>query len=175
MNLWISKKQLVIKAGKTEELTATINPQDTTDDKTLNWTSSNERQVVENGTVSAKKAGETVITVTTVNGKEDTCLVTVFELNTEELKALIDEAKNKEDIYTKDSYAVLVDAVSNGEAVINDEDATQDSIDAAVELLKQAINSLVERASAELLTTLQIQLEECKNLEEIILQKNFYN
>ena len=35
----------------------------------------------------------------------------------------------------------------------------------AVELLKQAIDNLVERVSAELLETLQIKLEECKNLE----------
>ncbi len=162
----LNKNELILKAGKSETLVATINPQNTTEDTRLDWTSSDETvATVENGTISAKRAGETVITVTTVNGKEDTCLVTVFELNTEELKALIDEAKNKEDIYTKDSYAVLVDAVSNGEAVINDEDASQENIDAAVELLKQAIDNLVERVSAELLETLQIKLEECKNLE----------
>ena len=170
----LSKKQLVIKAGKTEELTATINPQDTTDDKTLNWTSSNEEvAIVENGTVIAKKAGETIITVTTVNGKEATCLVTVFELNVDELNTLIDEAKAKDDIYTKDSYSVLINAISNGEAVLNDEDATQDSINEASALLRQAINGLVERASQEQLTTLETQLEEYKILEESYTPEEF--
>ena len=170
----LNKKQLVIKAGKTEELTAVINPQDTTDDKTLNWISSNEEvAVVENGSVIAKKAGETIITVSTVNGKEDTCLVTVFELNIDELNALIDEAKAKDDIYTKDSYTVLINAISNGEAVLNDEDATQDSINEASTLLRQAINGLIERASQEQLITLKTQLEECKILEESYTPEEF--
>lgn len=172
----LEKKQLVLKVGKTEELTASINPQDTTDDKTLNWNSSNEEvATVENGVVIAKKAGETVITVSTVNGKEDTCLVTVFELNTDELKALIDEAKTYNDIYTKDSYAALMNSISNGEAVLNDEDATQDNIDEASALLRQAIAGLVKRVSQEQLETLQTELEECKALEENYTPEEFLN
>ena len=50
--------------------------------------------------------------------------------------------------------------------MLNDKDATQENIDTAVELLRQAIDNLVERASQELLETLQTKLEECKNLEE---------
>lgn len=172
----LDKKQLVLKAGKTEELTASINPQDTTDDKTLNWNSSNEEvATVEDGVVIAKKAGETVITVSTVNGKKDTCLVTVFELNTDELKALIDEAKNYNDIYTKDSYAALISSISNGESVLNDEDATQDNIDEASALLRQAIAGLVKRVSQEQLETLQTELEECKALEENYTPEEFLN
>ena len=170
----LNKTELVLKAGKTETLIAVINPQNTTEDTTLSWTSSDETvAAVEDGTIIAKKAGEAIITVATVSGKEATCLVTVFELNTDELKALIDEAKNKDDIYTKDSYTALADAVSNGEAVLNDKDATQENIDTAVELLRQAIDNLVERASQELLETLQTKLEECKNLEENYTPEEF--
>jgi len=170
----LNKQQLVLKAGKTEELTAVINPEDTTEDKTLNWSSSNEEvATVENGIVTAKKAGETIITVSTVNGKEATCQVTVFELNVDELKGLIAEAKAKDDIYTKDSYTVLINAISKGEAVLNDEDATQDSINEAATSLRQAINDLIERASQEQLETLNAELEECKALEESYTPEEF--
>ena len=170
----LNKEELVLKAGKTETLLAEINPQDTTDDTTLSWTSSNEAvATVENGIIVAKKAGETVVTVTTVNGKVARCLVTVFELSVDELNALIDEARAKDDIYTKDSYTVLVNAILNGEAVLNDEDATQDSINEASTLLRQAINGLIERASQELLETLQTKLEECKGLEESYTPEEF--
>ncbi len=59
-------------------LNAIINPSNTTDDKTLTWTSLNESVVkVENGVLTAVGKGKTEVTVTTTNGKTATCIVTV--------------------------------------------------------------------------------------------------
>lgn len=46
--------------------------------------------------------------------------------------------------YTADSYAPLKEAVAEGERIMNDPDATQEEIDAAVEAIEKAINSLVK-------------------------------
>ncbi len=64
--------------GETVELTATVNPEETTD-KTVTWTSSDETvaTVDQNGIVTALKVGKATITARTANGFEATCLVTV--------------------------------------------------------------------------------------------------
>ena len=70
---------ITLDEGVSQTLRATINPSDTTDDKTLTWKSSNTNvaTVDQEGKVTAVKEGSATITVTTVNGKEATCTVTV--------------------------------------------------------------------------------------------------
>ncbi len=63
-------------AGKTKQLTAYINPVNTTD-KTVTWSSSDTQIVtVKNGLVTAKKPGAAQITATTANGKKG--IITVY-------------------------------------------------------------------------------------------------
>ncbi|MFV0362339.1 MAG: S8 family serine peptidase [Suipraeoptans sp.] len=61
------------------KLNAIINPTDTTQSKELVWTASNSKVAVvdQDGNVVAKGTGTATITVTTVNGKTATCVVTV--------------------------------------------------------------------------------------------------
>ena len=63
-------------------LTATVNPEDATN-KNVSWSSSNAAVAsVDNGKVTALKAGTTIITVKTEDGnKTATCEVTVREIN----------------------------------------------------------------------------------------------
>lgn len=74
----LNTKSVTVTKGKTYTLKATVNPVDTTDGK-LTWTSSKTSVATVNGSgkVTAKKAGTTVITVKTANGKTATCKVTV--------------------------------------------------------------------------------------------------
>ncbi|MDE5586113.1 MAG: Ig-like domain-containing protein, partial [Muribaculaceae bacterium] len=70
--------EATITEGETLTLTATIDPETTTD-KTLTWTSSDEAiaTVDENGVVTAVKPGTVTITVSTSNGKTASCEITV--------------------------------------------------------------------------------------------------
>ena len=90
----LDKTNETIEKGKTVQLNASINPNDTTEDKTLEWTSSNTNvaTVDENGKVKAVGGGDTTITVKSKNGKEAKCQIHVLShidsvtLNKKELK-----------------------------------------------------------------------------------------
>lgn len=74
----LDQTSLTLVEEEEATLTATINPSDTTDSRTLVWTSSDENvATVVDGVVTAKSAGTTTITVTSVNGKKANCAVTV--------------------------------------------------------------------------------------------------
>ena len=75
----LNKSNITLSKGTSETLKATINPSDTTDDKTLKWTSSNPNiATVDNtGKVTAVGGGTATITVKSKNGKEASCEVKV--------------------------------------------------------------------------------------------------
>ena len=75
----LNKNELTLEKGKSEKLTATVNPTNATNTK-VTWSSDNEAvaAVDENGMVTAKKVGTAKITVTTADGnKTADCTVTV--------------------------------------------------------------------------------------------------
>ena len=74
----LDKAELTLEKGSTGTLTATVAPQNATNN-TVTWSSSNpEVATVDNGVVTAVSAGEAIITVTTEDGaKTATCKVTV--------------------------------------------------------------------------------------------------
>ena len=76
----LDKTSADMKVGGNLILTAQITPEDTTDAKTLTWTSSNPAvATVENGIVKAVESGTATITVTTSNGKSASCIVEITE------------------------------------------------------------------------------------------------
>jgi len=76
----LDKTELSLFTGESETLTATFQPANATN-KNVTWQSNNANvATVEGGTVTAVKAGEATITVTTDDGdKQATCKVTVTE------------------------------------------------------------------------------------------------
>ena len=76
----LDKTSLSLNIGETEELNVTILP-DNASDKTVIWSSSDTNiAVVENGEVTAKGEGSTIITVETTDGsKKAECSVTVVK------------------------------------------------------------------------------------------------
>ncbi|MBS4171708.1 Ig-like domain-containing protein [Bacillus sp. FJAT-49736] len=74
----LNKTNTRLGAGTSEKLTAVIQPENTTNKK-ITWASSNSSiaKVKTDGTVIALKAGSTIITAKTSNGKLATCSVTV--------------------------------------------------------------------------------------------------
>ena len=82
----LDKATMNLKQGSTDTLTVTYTPGDTTDDKTVTWTSDNEEvATVSGGTVSALKEGTATITAT-VGSCTAQCVVTVEKENTEPVK-----------------------------------------------------------------------------------------
>jgi len=78
----LDKSEINIEVGETETLTAAVEPEEATD-KTVTWTSSDEEvAVVENGIVTAKKAGEAIITAAAGDFKAE-CKVIVTEQEAE--------------------------------------------------------------------------------------------
>lgn len=75
----LNNNTLELQLSGEETLLATINPVNTTDDKTLVWSTSdaNTVSVDQNGKVTAVKAGTATITVTTSNNKQASCVVSV--------------------------------------------------------------------------------------------------
>jgi uncharacterized protein YjdB len=84
----LNKATTSIVAGQTETLTVTYTPADTTDSKTIVWTTSDAtKATVANGVVTAVAAGTATITAT-CNGKTATCAVTVTAATTKPLTSI---------------------------------------------------------------------------------------
>ncbi|MBR5728637.1 MAG: Ig-like domain-containing protein [Prevotella sp.] len=78
----IDKPEISLNVGETESLSVDVSPEKATD-KSVIWTSDNEKvaEVNNKGLVTAKKAGSTIITVSSVSNPEvkDVCSVTVLQ------------------------------------------------------------------------------------------------
>lgn len=83
-----------LNIGKSLDLTAKMNPKESTD--TLTWKSSNSKvvSVDKYGHITAKKAGTATITVTTSSKKKATCKVTVPGVTLKKTKATIKAKKS---------------------------------------------------------------------------------
>lgn len=76
----LNKTSAEIDIDKTETLTVIYDPENTTDEKTVTWSSSNESvaKVDADGTVTALKRGKATITAAAENGVEASCTVQVL-------------------------------------------------------------------------------------------------
>lgn len=164
----LDQNVLTIKAGNNATLTATILPENTTQAKTLTWTSSDDSVAsVVNGVINAKAAGTATITATTVNGLKATCTVYVYEVNKASLSTLINNANAlNADNYTETSYQAVTKAVDDAQKVLADDTATQDQVDQMVTSLTGALDALVERASADSYQALLALIDECEKLAD---------
>ena len=90
----LSESAVGIIEGNTHKLTATVLPENTTDSKSVSWSSSNEAvaTVSEDGTITAKSVGTAVITATSENGKTASCAITVEKKLIPITEVLIDKS-----------------------------------------------------------------------------------
>ena len=81
----VSPTTVTIKKGASSSIKATITPNNTTQSKTITWSTSNSSiaSVDSTGKVTAKGEGTAVITAKTSNGKTATCTVTVPKTETQ--------------------------------------------------------------------------------------------
>ena len=79
LDVELSQTHVVIKEGEFFKLTTNIFPDNTTLSKSITWDSNNTlvAEVDSDGKILAKKAGEAIVTATSVNEKYATCRVTV--------------------------------------------------------------------------------------------------
>lgn len=111
----LDQTELTLTAGKTASLKATVQPENTTD--TIVWSSSKEEvATVENGIVTAKAAGKTVITATCGTVKAE-CAVTV---TAPVMASAVTLDKTELNLYTGDTAALT--------AAIQPEDTTDPTI-----------------------------------------------
>ena len=78
----LDRNELEIEKGSTDTLLATVNPENTTEDTSLTWASSNTSvvKVDENGRIKAVGIGKAIVSATAVNGVKGECTVTVTDI-----------------------------------------------------------------------------------------------
>ena len=101
-----NKNVVTLDVGKTDTLNSTVLPR-TTSDKSLIWTSDNEKvATVSNGVITAIAGGTATITATTITGNTATCKVTVIEkvINVSSIKINSD----KKAVYTGSTLGLSI-------------------------------------------------------------------
>ena len=101
--VYLDKTSATLKKGNTLKLKATVDPTDATY-KTITWSSSDNSvaSVSNDGVVTAKDAGTTIITATSKNGKKATCKITVPVVYADSIKL----SKSSLDLKVGDTYTV---------------------------------------------------------------------
>ena len=79
-NITLNKQNTQVDIGESEQLTVIFDPENTTDSRTITWTSDDDSTVSvdENGVITANKKGKATITAESANGKKATCEVEVL-------------------------------------------------------------------------------------------------
>ena len=150
----VEAAEVELNVDDTYTITASVVPEDTTDDKALTYTSSAPEiaEVSEDGVVTAKAEGKATITVASAARPEISAAVEVTvtakpvveqPADSKELTAALEDAK-KVDLkgYTEESAAAVTKALADAEAVLAKADATQEEINAALAALQKAIAGL---------------------------------
>ncbi len=111
----LSKTSLTLKAGSSTTLKTTLTPNKNVI-STVSWSSSdNAIATVNNGKITAKKAGTVVITAKTANGKTAKCTVKVYIVNYNQ--AYTPEQVYKDISYLQSSYPDIIKVSTIGKSV----------------------------------------------------------
>lgn len=147
------KKEL--KVGETAQATAIVTPDNATN-KEVTWSVSDKEVIsVDNtGKVTAKAKGTAEVIATAANGVSGKVTIEVTEkdipvepdkADKSDLQELVDKySELKEKDYTADSRKGYQEAMDTAKKVLADEDATQEEVDAASTVLKNAVDKLVK-------------------------------
>ena len=116
-SITLNMNELVMRAGNTYSLTATVKPDDATDKK-VTWTTNNPSvATVEDGLVTAVGKGAASITAT-AGGKNASCTVTVKEATIHVTSVTLDQT----------SLSILVDESATLTATVKPDDATDKTV-----------------------------------------------
>ena len=144
-----------LKVGDTTKVTAQVLPDNATN-KDVTWSVSDKNvlSVSEDGTVTAKAKGTAEVIATAENGVSGKVTIEVTEkdipvepdkADKSDLQELVDKySELKEKDYTADSWKGYQEAMDTAKKVLADEDATQEEVDAASTVLKNAVDKLVK-------------------------------
>lgn len=147
------KKEL--KVGETAQATAIVTPDNATN-KEVTWSVSDKEVIsVDNtGKVTAKAKGTAEVIATAANGVSGKVTIEVTEkdipvepdkADKSDLQELVDKySELKEKDYTADGWKGYQEAMDTAKKVLADEDATQEEVDAASTVLKNAVDKLVK-------------------------------
>lgn len=169
----LNKTELALTIGGSETLTVTVAPE-TTDQEVLWESDQPEIASVENGVVTAKKAGVAVIKVSSVDNpaKYAECTVTVSRDDTA-LDAAIAEAKAKMEEpdyaqkYTQASKDALANALELAEAAKKDTQMSPEEVKLAVENLQAAIAGLELKAVVTIINNGETETRYCEVGEQV--------
>lgn len=141
----LDQSNLSMNEGESKNINATVKPENATN-KSVTWSSTNENiAIVENGKITAKSPGSTIITAITVDGKfKATCNIEVISKEFVELKNLINAIENlKENEYEPKEWKLLMTQLEEAKAVLNNENVSLEDLKEAKNKLQEAKNQLV--------------------------------
>lgn len=162
-SIQLSKNKIELNKGEKDTLTVTYEPEDTTDNKDVTWTSSNEKvAVVQDGEIEAIAFGQAVITAK-VSGKEATCEVTVKEEGVE-LEAISFE---EEELNLKEGEEVTLEVIYEPEDTTVEKAVIWTSSDESVVSVKDGIVKAIGIGEA----VVTAEVEEKQAYCDVIVQK----
>lgn len=154
-SIQLSESKIELKEGEKNTLTVTYQPENTTDNKEVTWTSSNEDvAVVQDGEIEAIAQGQAIVTAK-VSGKEATCEVIVnkegvelesISFKEEELNLKEGEEATLEVIYEPEDTTVEKNVIwtSSDESVVS----VKDGVIKAVGIGEAVVTAEVEEKQA---------------------------
>jgi len=163
----INQADFSLGLGRTQKLEVLYNPEETTDDKTVTWISSNPEvaTVDSHGVVTAKTVGEAVIKAT-VNGKEATVLVTTHEIPITAIKVYTNLSNNKIAVGKAITLTVKVepeDATRQGNYKFTSSDENILTVDEKGNVIARAIGKTLITVETENGIKEQVEIEVVSN------------
>ena len=129
-NIELNAKEVTIFEGSTFKIATTIYPEDTTLDKTLEYTSLDSRvATVEDGLITAIKEGKTTIEVKTVNGIKET--ITVKVVGVSDIKFNFKDRVITA-LYLNKGESVIVNAITNSTNLEENKNITYSSSNTSI-------------------------------------------
>lgn len=133
-SITLDSDSMFLEVGETWELSYMIEPENTKDQE-VSWSSSDtDIATVSNGEVTGVTEGDCVITITTKNGKSDTCEITVTEASP--------DLSNIYDLYCSPIYATIAEDGSYLAIDTNPEDIEDYTDDDAIQAIIDVSDAL---------------------------------
>ena len=169
----LNQNEAVLTIGDTVQLTAAVEPDNANQE--VEWSSdSTEIASVENGMVTAHKAGTAVITATSTINTEKMAMCTVVVIRDDTaLDAAIGDAENKmqeegyADKYTAASRKALEDALEIARAAKQDAQMGQGEVAEVVKNLQDALAGMERKAVVIISTNDQAETKYCEIGEQV--------